>query len=130
MKTSRRGAECARSPEVRITGTTRYGLLDTAVSGMPERDFGTAGMVAGAARRDTRTTMYAIPLQRSAPPLADDAYSAWFNAQQRCSAALRAWRAAPQAGRADAHRAYIVELAVEELAAGDLARLHRQRLAV
>ena len=41
--------------------------------------------------------MYAIPLQRSVPrlSLADDAYSAWFNAQQRCSAALRAWSAAP-----------------------------------
>jgi hypothetical protein len=89
-------------------------------------------MVAGAARRDTRTTMYAIPLPRSAPrpSLADDAYSAWFNAHQRCSAALRAWRAAPQAGRADAHHAYVVELAVEEMAAGDLARLYRQRLAV
>jgi hypothetical protein len=76
--------------------------------------------------------MYAIPLQWSAlrPSLADDAYSAWFNAQQRCSAALRAWWAAPRAGRADAHRAYLVELAVEEMAAGDLERLHRQRLAV
>ncbi|HEX2412664.1 MAG TPA: hypothetical protein VHJ39_15965 [Solirubrobacteraceae bacterium] len=89
-------------------------------------------MVAGAARRDTRTTMYAIPLPRSAPrpSLADDAYSAWFNAQQRCSAALRAWSAAPHAGRADAHRAYLVELALEEMAARDLERLHRQRLAV
>ena len=89
-------------------------------------------MVAGAARRDTRPTMYAIPLQPSAPwpSLADDTYSAWFNAQQRCAAALRAWSAAPQAGRADAHRAYLVELALEEMAAGDLERLHRQRLAL
>lgn len=73
--------------------------------------------------------MYAIPLQRFAPrpSPADDAYSAWFNAHQRCSAALRAWSAAPRAGRAEAHRAYLVELALEEMAAGDLERLHRQR---
>jgi hypothetical protein len=75
--------------------------------------------------------MHAISLQRSAPrpSPADDVYSAWFNAQQRCSEALRAWRAAPRAGRAAAHRAYVVELAVEELAAGDFERLQRQRLA-
>ena len=88
-------------------------------------------MVAGAIRRDTRSTMRAIPFQRPAPQRspADDAYSAWFNAQERCSAALRAWTAAPHAGRADAHRAYLVELALEEMAAEDLERLHRQRLA-
>ncbi len=75
--------------------------------------------------------MYVFPLQQSAPvpSPADDVYSAWFNAQQRCSAALRAWSAAPRADRPDAHRAYLVELALEEMAAGDLARLHRQRLA-
>jgi hypothetical protein len=87
--------------------------------------------VAGAVRRDTRATMRAIPFQRPAPRRspADDAYSAWFNAQQRCSAALRAWSAAPHADRADAHCAYLVELALEEMAAEDLERLHRQRLA-
>jgi hypothetical protein len=75
--------------------------------------------------------MHAIPSHRSAPrpSPADDVYSAWFNAQERCSAALRAWSAAPRADRAGAHRAYLVELAVEEMAAGDLARLQRQRLA-
>jgi hypothetical protein len=75
--------------------------------------------------------MHAIHSQRSAPrpSPADDVYSAWFNAQERCSAALRAWSVAPRADRAGAHRAYLVELAVEEMAAGDLARLQRQRLA-
>ena len=75
--------------------------------------------------------MYAIPLQRSVPrlSLADDAYSAWLDAQQRCSAALRAWSAAPRATRADAHRAYLVELRLEEMAAADFKRLHRQRRA-
>jgi hypothetical protein len=75
--------------------------------------------------------MYAIPSQRSAPrpSPADDPYSAWFNAQQHCSAALRAWSAAPRASRADAHRGYLVELALEEMAAAELERLHRQRLA-
>ncbi|MDA0166862.1 hypothetical protein OM076_41760 [Solirubrobacter ginsenosidimutans] len=75
--------------------------------------------------------MRAIPFQRPAPPQspADDAYSAWFNAQQRCTAALRAWSAAPNAYRADAYGAYLIELAFEEMAAEALERLHRQRLA-
>jgi hypothetical protein len=87
-------------------------------------------MVAGEARRDT-PAMLAIPFQRRArrPSTADDAYSAWFNTQQRCTAALRAWSAAPRAGRADAHRAYLVQLELEETAAAKLEALHRQGLA-
>ncbi len=75
--------------------------------------------------------MYAFPLQQSAPvpSPADDVYSAWFNAQQRCSAALHAWNAAPNACRADAYGAYLIELAFEEMAAEALERLHSQRLA-
>ena len=88
-------------------------------------------MFAGPVRRDTRTTMRAIPFQRSAPRRsdADDAYSAWFNAHQRCSAALHAWSAAPNARRAGAYGAYLIELAFEEMAAEALERLHQQRLA-
>ena len=58
-----------------------------------------------------------------------DPYSAWFNAQQRSSSALRAWSEARPAGRAGAYRTYLVELVAEEMAAADLERLHRQRLA-
>ena len=88
-------------------------------------------MVAGETREDTRTIMYAIHSQRSAPRSspADDPYSAWFNAQQRSSSALRAWSEARPAGRAGAYRTYLVELVAEEMAAADLERLHRQRLA-
>src|SRR3954452_3486067 len=82
-------------------------------------------MVAGTAHADTASTIYAIPLQRPSLASADDAYSAWFNAQQRCSSALRAWWAAPRAARADAHRTYVVDLAIEEMAAADLQRLQR-----
>jgi hypothetical protein len=60
-------------------------------------------MVTCAAWRDTRSTMYTIPSQRSAPrpcPV-DEACPAWLHAQQRCSAALL---------RLD-------ELAIEEMAA-------------
>ena len=69
-------------------------------------------MVAGSTREDTRTIMYAIPSQRSAPRSspADDPFSAWFNAQQRSSSALRAWSEARPAGRAGAYRTYLVEL--------------------
>jgi hypothetical protein len=86
-------------------------------------------MVPEAARRDNPTIMFKLPFQRSArPPLpVDDAYSAWFNAQQRCTVALRAWSTAPRALRAHAHRAYLVEL--EDMAAAELERLHGQRLA-
>jgi hypothetical protein len=76
--------------------------------------------------------MFTLPFQRRSPrppsPV-DDAYSAWFNAQQRSTAALHAWRAAPQALRDHAHRAYVVELDLEEMAAAELERLHCQRLA-
>jgi hypothetical protein len=88
-------------------------------------------MVVAAALRDTRTTMNVMPLPHPAPRRspADDAYSAWFNAQQRCTAALRAWNAAPRTCRAAAHRAYLLELDFEETTAEEFERLHRQRLA-
>jgi hypothetical protein len=75
--------------------------------------------------------MFALPFQRSSrrPSPVDDAYSAWFNAQQRSTAALRAWNAAPRVHRGHAHRAYVVELELEGMAAAELERLHRQRLA-
>jgi hypothetical protein len=47
----------------------------------------------------------------------DDAYAAWFNANSRCDVALRAWRDASPAFRAEAHRAYLDALDVEEAAA-------------
>jgi hypothetical protein len=53
----------------------------------------------------------------------DDAYSAWFNAEQRCGQALRAWRAADsQSARAMAYLAYCFAIDVEERAAAELAR--------
>ncbi len=61
-------------------------------------------------------------LQGRRPP-ADDAYTAWFNANSRCTLALRAWRSAARGARAAAYRAYLVELQWEEAAAGELERL-------
>jgi hypothetical protein len=60
------------------------------------------------------------------PPL-DDAYTAWFNANSRCSEALRAWWDAAPRARADAHRAYLAELELEQSAAVELERLHAAR---
>ena len=60
---------------------------------------------------------------------ADDAYTAWFNAQQRCTQAVRAWNAAGPGGRAAAYRAYVVELELEEMAAAELERLSYPRRA-
>jgi hypothetical protein len=57
------------------------------------------------------------------PPV-DDAYAAWFNAQSRCTQALRAWSGAARADRARTYRRYVVELALEEAAARRLAELH------
>jgi hypothetical protein len=54
----------------------------------------------------------------------DDAYTAWFNANSRCSQALRAWRDAAPGARPDAHRAYLAELELEQSAAVELERLH------
>ena len=59
---------------------------------------------------------------------ADDAYSAWFNAEQRCGEALRAWRdAESHSARAMAYLAYCFAIDVEERAAVQLA--HASRLA-
>ena len=52
---------------------------------------------------------------------ADDAYSAWSNAQQRCTEALRAWEAARPADRATAYRVYVAALDGEEATAAGLA---------
>jgi hypothetical protein len=64
------------------------------------------------------------------PPLsppADDAYAAWFNANSRCAAALRAWRAAGPQGRGAAYATYRRELDLEGVAAARLAHLHALR---
>jgi xanthine dehydrogenase iron-sulfur cluster and FAD-binding subunit A len=55
---------------------------------------------------------------RSAP--LDDVYAAWLNANRRCGEALRAWREAAPAARADAYRAYQAELEQEAAAAAEL----------
>jgi hypothetical protein len=53
----------------------------------------------------------------------DDAYSAWFNAEQRCGDALRAWRDADShRERASAYLAYCFAIDVEERAAARLQR--------
>jgi hypothetical protein len=62
------------------------------------------------------------------PPV-DDAYTAWFNAHSRCTQALHAWRAAAREERAATYRAYLPELSLEEVAAGELERLHAVRTA-
>src|SRR4051812_18009952 len=54
---------------------------------------------------------------------ADDAYSAWSNAQRRCTDALRAWHAAQPADRAMAYDIYVAALDYEEVAAAGLASL-------
>jgi uncharacterized protein YciW len=59
----------------------------------------------------------------------DDAYTLWFNAHSRCTQALRAWRIAAPARRAAAYRAYLAELELEELAAGELEQLNLQAAA-
>jgi hypothetical protein len=54
---------------------------------------------------------------------ADDPYSAWFNAEQRCGEALQAWRDAQgSSARATAYLAYCFAIDVEERAAVELAR--------
>jgi hypothetical protein len=54
---------------------------------------------------------------------ADDPYSAWYNAEQRCSEALREWReAASPSARAAAYLAYCFAIDLEERAAAQLAR--------
>jgi hypothetical protein len=61
---------------------------------------------------------------------ADDAYSAWFNAEQRCGLALRAWRdAETSSARAMAYLAYCFAVDVEERAATQLARAATHQLA-
>jgi hypothetical protein len=60
---------------------------------------------------------------------ADDAYTAWFNAQRQCTEALRAWSASAPDDRAAAYRAYRMALHLEEIAAGELEREHAVRLA-
>jgi hypothetical protein len=54
----------------------------------------------------------------------DDAYTTWFNAHSRCTVALREWNKAAPKARADAYRAYVAELALEEAAAIRLQELH------
>lgn len=54
----------------------------------------------------------------------DDAYTAWFNANRRCARTLHDWKAAAPAARADAYRAYLFELELEEAAARALEQLH------
>jgi hypothetical protein len=64
------------------------------------------------------------------PASADDAYSAWFNAQQRCGEALRAWREARgRSTRATAYFAYRFALEREEAAANELSRVSTLALA-
>jgi hypothetical protein len=60
-------------------------------------------------------------------PAVDDAYTAWFNTNSRCSQALQAWREAAPGARPDAHRAYLAELELEQSAAVELERLHTAR---
>ena len=50
----------------------------------------------------------------------DDAYTAWFAANSRSCAALRAWLEAAPAARSGAYRAYLAELELEESAAAKL----------
>ena len=69
------------------------------------------------------------PPWRASVSAADDAYTSWFNAQQRCVGALRAWNTAPAADRETAYRAYVAALELEAQAAGDLERFHRGSLA-
>jgi hypothetical protein len=61
--------------------------------------------------------------RRDHSPLAA-AYKAWFDAQNRCAEAMRAWRSATTAGREAAYHAYLLALDLEEAAAVELARLH------
>jgi hypothetical protein len=64
------------------------------------------------------------------PATADDAYSAWFNAQQRTGEALSAWREARgRSARATAYFAYRFELDREEAAATELSRVSTLALA-
>ena len=73
------------------------------------------------------SAIFPFPLRRSA---ADEAYSAWFNAQQRCGEALRAWGLARgRSARAMAYFAYRFELDREEAAAKELSRLSTLALA-
>jgi hypothetical protein len=51
---------------------------------------------------------------------ADDAYTAWFNANSRCGQALRAWQQATPAARPAAYRAYLANLELEAEAAAEL----------
>jgi len=60
---------------------------------------------------------------------ADDAYTAWFNANHLCAVALRAWHEAAPAARAQSHRLYLEALELEEAAAAELERLHARLLA-
>lgn len=54
---------------------------------------------------------------------ADDPYSAWVNAEQRCGEALRAWRDAhSDLARSRAYFAYCFAIDVEERAAAQLQR--------
>jgi hypothetical protein len=54
----------------------------------------------------------------------DDAYTDWFNAQSRCTHALRQWNTARPPARPAAYRAYLDELLLEEAAATRLEQLH------
>lgn len=72
----------------------------------------------------TRTSWIGTP---HAP--ADDPYTAWRNANNRCAHALRTWRAAAPRARAAAYRAYVAELLLEEAAARKLERLYALRAA-
>jgi hypothetical protein len=65
-----------------------------------------------------------MPLRPPQRLLVDDAYTAWFNANSRSGHALGVWSAASSPERAAAYEAYLVELALEEVAARELERLH------
>jgi hypothetical protein len=61
---------------------------------------------------------------------ADDPYSAWRNAEQRCTEALQAWQdAQSNSTRAQAYLAYCFAIDVEERAARELARAVERPLA-
>jgi hypothetical protein len=75
----------------------------------------------------SRTTDLLRNPHRRSP--ADDAYTAWFNVEQRCTEALVAWRAATAGQRAAAFHAYRFELALEEMAAEQLERFSERKVA-
>ena len=70
-------------------------------------------------RRDDASDSYGLVASHTRRS-EDDVYSAWFNANNRCGEALRAWREAAPAARPAAYRAYQDELEREAAAAAAL----------